>query len=165
MHYGVPLSPLVTIKDGNYDDLDGAGLVIVAAGVNEKAGGATDRSDPAGRLRLLDANVRVFETIALPLVKVAPDAVILIVTDPPEPLIDVTRHLIGHDRVIGTSTFGQPAVPRASRRALRRQPRVRRSQRGRRARHLERVPLVVSADRRNARRHRRGGRRCAYCSS
>jgi hypothetical protein len=88
MHYGVPLSPLVTIKDGDYDDLDGAGLVIVAAGVNEKAGGATDRSDPAGRLRLLDANVRVFETIAPQLVKVAPDAVILIVTDPPEPLID-----------------------------------------------------------------------------
>jgi L-lactate dehydrogenase len=27
MHYGVPLSPLVTIKDGDYDDLEGAGLV------------------------------------------------------------------------------------------------------------------------------------------
>jgi L-lactate dehydrogenase len=105
MHYGVPLSPLVKIKDGDYDDLEGAGLVIIAAGINEKAGGATDRSDPAGRLRLLDANVRVFETIAPRLVKVAPDAVILIVTDPPEPLIDVTRHLVGHDRVIGTSTY------------------------------------------------------------
>jgi L-lactate dehydrogenase len=45
MHYGVPLSPLVTIKDGDYDDLDGAGLVIIAAGINEKAGGAIDRSD------------------------------------------------------------------------------------------------------------------------
>jgi L-lactate dehydrogenase len=74
-------------------------------GINEKAGGATDRSDPAGRLRLLDANVRVFETIAPRLVKVAPNAVILIVTDPPEPLIDVTRRLVGHDRVIGTSTY------------------------------------------------------------
>ena len=31
MHYGVPLSPLVTIKDGDYDDLEGAGLVILAA--------------------------------------------------------------------------------------------------------------------------------------
>jgi L-lactate dehydrogenase len=49
--------------------------------------------------------VRVFETIAPQLVKVAPDAVILIVTDPPEPLIDVTRRLVGHDRVIGTSTY------------------------------------------------------------
>jgi len=58
-----------------------------------EGGGATDRSDPAGRLRLLDANVAVFESIAPQLVKAAPDAVILIVTDPPEPLIDVTRHL------------------------------------------------------------------------
>jgi L-lactate dehydrogenase len=36
MHYGVPLSPLVTIKDGDYDDLEGAGLVIVAAGVTRR---------------------------------------------------------------------------------------------------------------------------------
>ena len=56
-------------KDGDYDDLEGSGLVIVAAGVNEKAGGATDRSDPAGRLRLRDANVTVFESIAPQLVK------------------------------------------------------------------------------------------------
>ena len=70
MHYGVPLSPLVTIKDGDYDDLDGAGLVIVAAGVNEKAGGATDRSDPGGRLRLLDVNVRIFAIIAPRLVNI-----------------------------------------------------------------------------------------------
>jgi len=49
--------------------------------------------------------VAVFESIAPQLVKAAPDAVILIVTDPPEPLIDVTRHLAGHDRVIGTSTY------------------------------------------------------------
>ena len=105
MHYGVPLSPLVTIRDGDYDDMEGAGIVIIAAGINEKAGGATDRSDPAGRLRLLDANVTVFASIVPKLVKAAPDAVILVLTDPPEPLIDVTRHLCGHDRVIGTSTY------------------------------------------------------------
>ena len=63
MHYGVPLSPLVSISDGDYDDLAGAGLAIITAGINEKAGGATDRNDPAGRLRLLDTNVKVFEDI------------------------------------------------------------------------------------------------------
>ena len=41
MHYGVPLSPIVTIADGDYDDLAGAGLAIIMAGINEKAGGAT----------------------------------------------------------------------------------------------------------------------------
>jgi L-lactate dehydrogenase len=105
MRYGVPLSPLVSLADGDYDDLAGTRLAIIAAGVNEKAGGATDRNDPAGRLRLLKPNVRVFEDIVPRLVKVAPDAVILIATNPPEPLVEVTRHLAGHDRVLSTSTY------------------------------------------------------------
>jgi L-lactate dehydrogenase len=105
MHYGVPLSPLIDVRDGDYDDLADAGLVVLTAGVNEKAGGATDRKDPAGRLRLLDANIKVFEDIVPRLVKVAPTAPILVVTDPPEPLIDVARHLAGHNRVLGTSTY------------------------------------------------------------
>jgi len=104
MHYGVPLSPLVSITDGDYADLGGAGLAIICAGVNEKAGGATDRSDPAGRLRLLEPNVKVFQDIVPKLVKVAPKAVILIATNPPEPLVEITRHLAGHDRVLSTST-------------------------------------------------------------
>jgi L-lactate dehydrogenase len=105
MHYGVALSPLVSIRDGDYGDLADAGLAIITAGVNEKAGGATDRSDPAGRLRLLDANVKVFQDIVPKLVKAAPKAVILVATDPPEPLVDVARQLAGHDRVMGTSTY------------------------------------------------------------
>jgi L-lactate dehydrogenase len=105
MHYGVALSPLVMIRDGDYADLADAGLAIITAGVNEKAGGATDRSDPAGRLRLLDANVKVFQDIVPKLVKAAPTAVIVVATDPPEPLVDVARQLAGHDRVMGTSTY------------------------------------------------------------
>jgi len=105
MHYGVPLSPLVRVADGEYSDLAGAGVTIIAAGVNEKAGGATDRDDPLGRLRLLDANVKVFEEIVPRIVEVAPQSVLLIATDPPEPLADIARNLAGHDRVISTSTF------------------------------------------------------------
>lgn len=105
MHYGVPLSPIVAIKDGDYDDLAGAALAIITAGINEKAGGATDRSDPAGRLRLLDTNVKVFEDVVPRVVKVAPEAVILIATNPPEPLVEITRQLAGHDRVMSTSTY------------------------------------------------------------
>ena len=105
MHYAVPLSPLVRIADGDYDDLAGARLAIIAAGVNEKAGGAMDRNDPAGRLRLLEPNVKVFEDIVPRLVQAAPDAVILIATNPPEPLVEITRHLAGHERVLSTSTY------------------------------------------------------------
>jgi L-lactate dehydrogenase len=105
MHYGVPLSPLVTVADGDYDDLEGAGLAIIAAGVNEKAGGATNRNDPAGRLRLLEPNVKVFEDIVPRVVEAAPEAVILIATNPPEPLVEITRQLAGHERVLSTSTY------------------------------------------------------------
>ena len=48
LQYGAILSPSVELLAGDYDDLADAVLVIVTAGVNEKAGGATDRNDPAG---------------------------------------------------------------------------------------------------------------------
>ena len=105
MHYGVPLSPLVRIAHGDYGDLADAGIAIIAAGVNEKAGGATDRNDPAGRLRLLEPNAKVFEDIVPRIVEAAPQAVILVATDPPEPLVEIARHLAGHERVLSTSTY------------------------------------------------------------
>src|ERR1700675_5061193 len=49
LRYGAVLSPMVDINDGDYADLSGAALVMITAGVNEKAGGATDRVDRAGR--------------------------------------------------------------------------------------------------------------------
>jgi L-lactate dehydrogenase len=105
IHYGVPLSTQVSVTDGDYSALGEAGVVIIAAGVNEKGGGATDRNDPLGRLRLLESNVKVFEDIVPRIVDAAPRAILLILTDPPEPLVDVTRHLAGHERVLSTSTY------------------------------------------------------------
>lgn len=105
LRYGVPVSPLVDIEAGDYDALAGAELVIVTAGINEQAGGATDRSDPLGRLRLLDANVKVFEDVIPRIVAVAPQAPILVVTNPPEPLVEIARALARHDHVLSTSTF------------------------------------------------------------
>jgi L-lactate dehydrogenase len=58
-----------------------------------------------GRLRLLDANAKVFEEIIPRIVEVAPQAVLLVATDPPEPLADIARNLAGHNRVISTSTY------------------------------------------------------------
>jgi malate/lactate dehydrogenase len=65
MQYSATLSPAVDIRDGDYPDLTGAGLVMLTAGVNEKTGGVTDRSDPTGRLKLLDQNVDVYRQIAI----------------------------------------------------------------------------------------------------
>jgi len=38
-------------------------------------------------------------------VKIAPQAVLMVVTDPPDPLADLTRALAGHDKVFSTGTL------------------------------------------------------------
>jgi L-lactate dehydrogenase len=105
IRYGTPLSPKVDIRDGDYDALAGAGVVLVTAGVNEKTGGATDRNDPQGRLRLLDKNAAIYRDIIPQIVRAAPKAVLVAVTDPPDPLADITREAAGHDRVLSVGTF------------------------------------------------------------
>ena len=105
MRYGRPLSPPVDIRDGDYEDLAGARLVMITAGENEQTGGATDRDDPRGRLRLLGANAEVYRDVVPKIVAAAPEAVLLVVTDPPDPLTDLTRELAGHGRVFGTGTL------------------------------------------------------------
>src|SRR5438128_11922119 len=52
LQYGAALSSAVQVRDGDYRDLAGAALVMITAGMNETTGGATNRHDPAGRLRL-----------------------------------------------------------------------------------------------------------------
>jgi L-lactate dehydrogenase len=104
IQYGAILSPAVEVRVGEYSDLAGASLVMITAGVNEKAGGATDRNDPSGRLRLLEANTAVYQEIVPQLHRIAPGALVLVVTDPPDPLADVVR-MIGHERVLSTGTY------------------------------------------------------------
>jgi L-lactate dehydrogenase len=104
IRYGAALSPDTRIRDGDYADLKGAAVVMITAGVNERAGGATDRSDPAGRLKLLDANAGVYRQFLPKLWEVAPQAVIMVVTDPPDALADLVR-TFGFRRVVSTGTY------------------------------------------------------------
>ena len=105
IRYGTPLCPKVDIRDADYDGLADAGVVLVTAGVNEKTGGATDRSDPQGRLKLLAKNAEIYREIIPRIVRAAPGAVLVAVTDPPDPLADIAREAAGHDRVLSTGTF------------------------------------------------------------
>src|SRR6266852_5778303 len=104
LRYGAALSPLVDVHDGDYPDLAGASLVMIAAGVNEKSGGATDHKDAVGRLRLLDSNVVVYRDILPRIFRVAREAVILVLTDPPDPLADFVRSF-GFEHVLSSGTF------------------------------------------------------------
>lgn len=74
MRYGAPLTPPVALRAGDWDDLAGAGAILICAGVNEKEGGATDRSDGRGRLRLLETNAEIYRDIVPRIVDVAPEA-------------------------------------------------------------------------------------------
>ena len=105
LRYGTPLAPKVDIRDGDYADLAGAGAVLITSGVNEKTGGATDRNDPQGRLKLLDKNAAIYRDIVPRIVRAAPDAVLVAVTDPPDPLADIARQAAGHERVLSAGTF------------------------------------------------------------
>jgi L-lactate dehydrogenase len=105
IRYGTPLCDRVEIKDADYDGLEGAGLILITAGVNERTGGAIDRGDPEGRLKLLGQNAAIYREIVPEIVRVAPKAVLVAVTDPPDPLADIAREAAGHDRVLSTGTF------------------------------------------------------------
>jgi len=104
VQYGAALQPHVRLRAGEYADLKDAKLVMITAGVNEKSGGATDRSDPKGRLNLLNKNAKAYEEIVPQITRVAPDAVVLVVTDPPDPLADLALKL-GHAKVLSTGTY------------------------------------------------------------
>ncbi len=105
MQYGTVLGPTVSVRPGHYDELRGAAIVMITAGANERTGGATDRNDDAGRLRLLGTNAKIYQDIVPPIVAAAPDALLLVITDPPDPLADIARRIAGHDRVLSSGTF------------------------------------------------------------
>lgn len=105
LQYGSVLAPTVDLQAGNFADLRGATMVAITAGANEKTGGATDRNDPAGRLRLLGTNAAIYRDIVPAIVAAVPEALLLVVTDPPDPLADVARRIARHDRVLSSGTL------------------------------------------------------------
>ncbi len=105
IRYGAVLSPPVRLRAGDYQDLSGARLVMITIGVNEKSGGATDRSDPEGRLKLLVKNAEIFREAIPRIAGAAPDTILLVVTDPPDALTEVARGAAPGLQVISAGTF------------------------------------------------------------
>ena len=105
IRYGVPLGRNIDLIDGNYEQLKGAGVVIITSGINEKSGNAIDRNDTDGRLRLLDENAAIYRDIIPKVAEAARDAVLLVVTDPPDPLADLARLSVGGTRILSAGTF------------------------------------------------------------
>lgn len=97
--HATPFSHPARVVSGSYADLEGAALVIVTAGANQK--------DGETRLDLAAKNAAIFRDIIPQITKHAPDTVLLIATNP----VDVLTHVawqesgLPKERVIGSGTI------------------------------------------------------------
>jgi len=101
IQHAVPFANPLNITAGGYKDLAGAKVVIIAAGVSQKPGET--------RMELLSRNAGVFRQVVPAVLEAAPDAVLLIATNP----VDVMTHMaarfaselgVPSTRVIGSGT-------------------------------------------------------------
>ena len=99
--HAVPFAHPLTVRAGSYADLEGSRVVVIAGGVAQKPGET--------RLELLRRNADVFQEIVPSVLRAAPRAVLLVVTNP----VDIMTHLAAHfaagfdvpsTRVIGSGT-------------------------------------------------------------
>jgi L-lactate dehydrogenase len=97
--HAVPFASSTIVTSGDYGDLKGAGVVILAAGVSQKPGET--------RLELLSRNAEVFRTVVGHVRTAAPDAILLIATNPVDIMTDIATRLSGLPpaRVIGSGTI------------------------------------------------------------
>ena len=72
--HGIPLCPPADIKVGDYPDCENADIVVLTAGANQKPGET--------RMDLTRKNIAVFRQIVPEVVKYAPHAILLVVTNP-----------------------------------------------------------------------------------
>jgi L-lactate dehydrogenase len=101
LFHAVPFAHPLVVRAGDYPDLKGARVVVIAGGVAQKPGET--------RLQLLQRNAEVFRQIVPSVLRHAPDAVLLVVTNP----VDIMTHLAAHfaaesgvpsTRIIGSGT-------------------------------------------------------------
>ena len=100
--HAVPFAHPMTVRAGNYPDLMGCRVVVIAAGVAQR---------PAEtRLELLERNAAVLGAVVPSILEHAPDAVLVVVSNP----VDIMTHLAAHfagtggvpaTRVIGSGTM------------------------------------------------------------
>ncbi len=108
--HAVPFAHPLEVSVGDYSDLVGCNVVVVSAGVGQKPGET--------RLQLLERNAQVFKQVIPNILKYAPQAILLIATNP----VDVMTHIAAHyaaeigvpsSRVIGSGTTLDTARLRA----------------------------------------------------
>jgi L-lactate dehydrogenase len=99
--HAVPFAHPLEVTVGDYADLAGCRVVVVSAGVGQKPGET--------RLQLLGRNAQVFKQVIPNVLKYAPDAVLLIATNPVDVMTHIAARYAGElgvpsTRVIGSGT-------------------------------------------------------------
>lgn len=99
--HAVPFAHPMRVSAGGYADLDNSRIVVIAAGVGQKPGET--------RLQLLGRNASIFRQVVPSILEHAPEAVLLVATNP----VDVMTHLtaryaadygVSSTRVVGSGT-------------------------------------------------------------
>ncbi len=96
--HATPFTFGAKVVAGEYKDLRECGIIYITAGANQKEGET--------RLDLLQENVAIFKSIIPEVVKYAPEAILVIATNPVDIMTEVTLRLSGFpkNRVLGTGT-------------------------------------------------------------
>ncbi len=99
MAHAVPFAYPTVIRSGDYGDLADANVVVIAAGVAQKPGET--------RLQLLQKNAAVFSEIIPQVLEPAPDAILLIATNPVDVMTEIAQRISGlpEERVVGSGTI------------------------------------------------------------
>lgn len=105
--HAVPFAHITRVRAGGYADLAGSGAVILTAGVSQRPGET--------RLELLERNAAVFGEIVPQVLTAAPDAILLVATNPVDVMTQIATRIAGlaPERVIGSGTILDTARFRA----------------------------------------------------
>lgn len=97
--HATPFANPVRIASGDYPKLKGADLVVLACGVGQRPGET--------RLQLLERNVKIFKQVVPQVLGSAPEAVLLIASNPVDVMTEVVAQFSGlpSGRVIGSGTI------------------------------------------------------------
>jgi L-lactate dehydrogenase len=99
--HAIPFAHPLMVRAGDYPDLASAAVVVLAGGVAQKPGET--------RLQLLQRNADVFRQIVPSVLRYAPDAVLLVVSNPVDVMTQLAAHFAAEfgvppTRVIGSGT-------------------------------------------------------------
>lgn len=101
IYHAVPFAEPLEIEAGGYDALKNCRIVIIAAGVGQKPGET--------RIELLGRNAEVFRQVIPSVLEYAPDAVLVVATNPVDVMTHITakiasEHGVPSSRIVGSGT-------------------------------------------------------------